>query len=76
MIMSEENEIEEFGDPNIRSYDHKVPTVFKIMYCILPIWGIIWLCLFWNGSHGWLDRGHWGALQKAANTTFIEGGHK
>lgn len=63
-------EIEEYGDPGITSADAPVPKWLIATYVIAPILGVISLCYFWNGSAGWLDRGYWGALQKAANTTF------
>lgn len=63
-------EAEEYGDPGISSLDAKVPLFLKLTYIILPIWGIIAFMLYWNGSWGWLDRGYWGQLQKAANTTY------
>ncbi len=64
------DEIEEYGDSGITSYDRKVPRWLKMIYFSLPFWGLFWLYLYWNGSHGALDPGHWGGLQKAANTTF------
>jgi len=63
-------ELEEYGDPGIFSADAKVPLWLKITYLLLPIWGIISFFMFWNGSWGWLDRGYWQQLQRAANTTF------
>jgi hypothetical protein len=64
------NEVEEYGDSGIESYDKKIPGWLKFVYFSLPFWGILWLYLYWDGSHGWLDRGYWGDLQRAANTTF------
>ncbi len=58
------------GDPKIRSGDAPVDAWLKFVYFTLPIWGIITLALYWNGSWGWLDPGYWAQLQKAANTTF------
>lgn len=66
-----EDEVEEYGDAYISSYNKKIPTWLKAVYCTLPLWGILWFCLYWNGSHGWLDRGSWGKLQEAANTTVL-----
>jgi hypothetical protein len=58
-----DGEIEEFeGTP--------VPRFLKWVYLILPIWGIIWFWLYWDGSSGWLDKGTWFKLEEAANTTF------
>lgn len=65
-----EEEIELYGDPNIASYDAKVPSFLKLTYIILPIWGIVTFYYFWNGSLGWFDRGYWHELQIAANTTY------
>lgn len=68
----ETGEIEAYGDPGIASKDTTVPGWLWLTYISLPIWGIICFLLFWNGSWGWFDRGYWGELQKAANTTFQE----
>lgn len=54
----------------IESKDIKVPRWLVWTYIILPIWGIYCLYAYWNGSHGWLDRGYWKELQQAANTTY------
>jgi len=64
------SEIEDYGDPGIFSADAPVPRWLKISYITLPIWGIITFFVFWNGSWGWLDRGYWGQLQRAANTAY------
>jgi hypothetical protein len=63
-------EIKFYGDPEIASYDAKVPKFLIWVYILLPIWGILALYVFWNGSFGWFDRGYWHELQIAANTTF------
>jgi hypothetical protein len=65
-----ENELEEYGDPFIASYEGGVPAWLKWVYILAPLWGIVWLYFFWNGSCCWLDRGYWQQLQRAANTTF------
>lgn len=65
-----EDEVEDYGDPNIQSYNAKVPFWLILTYIVLPIWGIISFYLYWNGSYGWLDRGYWHQLQKAAGTTY------
>lgn len=65
-----DDHIELYGDPKIASAHGKVPIFLLINYIIWPIWGIIWFFLYWNGSWGWVDRGHWEQLQRAANTTF------
>jgi len=66
--MSDE-EMDVYGDTGIESKNAKIDGWLKFVYIILPIWGIIWMFLYWNGVHGWLDRGHWNELEKAANTT-------
>ncbi len=52
------------------SEDKKIPKFLHITYLFLFIWGIWGFIAYWNGSHGWLDRGYWQALQKAAHTTY------
>lgn len=63
-------EITSYGDTNIRSGDAPISKWLKAVYYTLPVWGILWFWLFWNGSYGWLDQGYWQQLQRAANTTF------
>ncbi|KAF3362595.1 hypothetical protein PHSC3_000834 [Chlamydiales bacterium STE3] len=70
--MDEEQEIEMYGDPGIASKDAKVPKFLLLTYAILPIWGLFSLYAYWGGSSGWLDRGYWQQLQRAANTTSSE----
>jgi len=65
-----EDHLEIYGDSGITSADAKVPGWLKWTYVLLPIWGIIVFCIYWNGSVGFLDRGSWAELQQAANTTF------
>lgn len=65
-----EDEIEEYGDQYITSKDAKVPRWLLLSYVVLPIFGILSWAYYLNGSHGWLDAGHWQQLQRAANTTF------
>ncbi len=67
--MSEEHDIEEYGDSRIASEDAKVPFFLILTYAILPFWGLFALYYYWDGSTGWLDRGYWQQLQRAANTT-------
>lgn len=57
-------------DEVIKSNDAPVPRWLICNYIFWPIFGLFWLWYFWNGSHGWLDRGYWHQLQEAANTTF------
>ena len=64
-----EGEIEYYGDPQIATYDAKVPAVLKWSYLFWPIWGIVTFYYFWNGSMSG-EGGYWQALQVAANTTF------
>lgn len=70
--MLEQQEVEYFGEPLIASKDEAVPKWLLTTYIVMPIIGLVVLFLYWNGSWGWLDRGYWGSLQKAANTTFPE----
>lgn len=65
-----EHELDTYGDTGITSAHGKVPHWLYWCYAILPVWGIIILALYWNGSWGWLDRGYWQQLQKASNTTY------
>jgi hypothetical protein len=66
----EEGKSEDYENEVFHSSDAKVPKFLKWTYILLPIWGIITLYIFWNGSTGWFDRGAWQQLQVAANTTF------
>lgn len=70
MSREEDNEIEHYGDERISSFDAKIPRWLFWAYIILPIWGIIWFIIYWNGSIGWSDPDHWQGLQRAANTKF------
>jgi hypothetical protein len=65
-----DEEVDVYADPDITSGHAKIDGWLKFFYIVLPIWGVIWLFLYWNGSHGWLDRGYWHQLEKAANTMF------
>jgi hypothetical protein len=67
---AEENHLDEYGDPGIASFDKHVPLWLKVTYVLLPILGFFWFYMYWNGSTGWLDRGYWNQLERAANTTF------
>ncbi len=67
----EHSEIEDYGDPGIRSRDGKIPALLIWSYITLPIWGVIAFYILWNGSTGgWLDPGYWKELQAAAKTSF------
>ncbi|MFN0064860.1 MAG: hypothetical protein ACKVOH_01350 [Chlamydiales bacterium] len=52
------------------SQENKIPKFLHIIYIAVLLWGLIAFYLYWNGSHGFLDRGYWKPLQKAAETTF------
>lgn len=64
------DELEEYGDDRIASRDAPVPRWLIVNYIIWPIFGVVWFYYFFNGSYGWLDRGYWQELQRAANTTY------
>jgi hypothetical protein len=68
-ILMHDDEIEYYGDEGIATKDLHVPHWLFWIYFLLPIWGILTFYVYWNGSYGWLDRGYWHELQKAANTT-------
>jgi hypothetical protein len=59
-----------YEEDRIPSGHAKVPKFLIAVYIILPIWGLLSMYYYWNGSTGWLDRGYWKQLQIAANTTF------
>jgi hypothetical protein len=72
MMVDEDNHrhIMGYADNEVREYeDTNVPTFLKWVYVILPIWGVIWWWLYWDGSTGALDRGKWQQLERAAQTT-------
>lgn len=50
--------------------DRKIPLFLHITYIVLIIWGLWAFYVYWNGSHGFLDRGYWQKLQRAARTTY------
>lgn len=59
-----------FGDHEVEEYyNTPVPTFLKWVYALLPFWGIFWWVMYSDGSQGWLDRGYWQDLERAANTT-------
>lgn len=70
-VHEEGQHLDVYGDPEITSGHAPIPNWLILTYITLPIWGLITLYVFWGGSHGWLDRGYWHELQKAANTTVI-----
>ncbi|CDZ79841.1 hypothetical protein BN1013_00341 [Candidatus Rubidus massiliensis] len=67
---TQDDEIEDYGDPGILSADAKVPLWLKASYFLFPIIGIFMFIFFWNGSSGWFDRGYWKDLQEAAGTRY------
>lgn len=66
----DDNAVFNYAEPGIASADAKIPRFLTWTYILCPLWGIVWWYFFWNGSYGWLDRGYWFELQRAANTTF------
>lgn len=70
--MNEEfhSEVDEYGDPGIRSGHAPVAGWLQFSYIFWIIFGFIWWFFFWNGSYGWLDPNNWQQLQRAANTTY------
>jgi hypothetical protein len=72
MNMTDESkhEIDHYGDPRITSGHAKVPFWLKAVYVVMPIWGVIWLAVAWNGASDILEGGYWQQLQRAANTTY------
>ena len=53
-----------------QSKEKKIPKFLIVTYVIVFVWGIWGFFAYWNGSHGWVDRGYWQKLQKAADTTY------
>lgn len=65
-----DDEIEEYGgDPMITSKNAPIPGWLSKSYYFWILFGFVWFYFFWNGSYGWLDRGYWQQLQRAAQTT-------
>jgi hypothetical protein len=66
----EDEETASYADGEILELKQsKIPRWLKWVYLIVPLVGLLWLGYFWQGSRGQLDRGHWKALQQAAETT-------
>jgi len=65
-----EEEIEYYADGSLSSTDYAIPLWIKLCFVALPVWGVVWFFLHWNGMNGWFDRGSWFELEKAANTTY------
>ncbi len=69
--MTTELEGEIYGDDEVIEYTNtKIPKWLWIFYIGMPLWAILWFWLYWDGSEGLLDRGHWRALEEAAHTTY------
>lgn len=69
----EQHHVVHYGKDEVDEFDDVgVPTFLKITYLVLPIWGILWFYSYWNGSHGWLDRGYWQELERVAQTKLYE----
>lgn len=66
----EDSHAEFYGDSGVASKNEKMPRWLKYSNWFFVFFGIVWLFFFWNGSYGWLDRGYWSELQRAANTTY------
>ena len=64
------SDVDLYGEPGIASGHAPPPRWLIVTNTFFTILGLIWLYLFWNGSYGWLDRGYWSQLQRAANTTY------
>lgn len=65
-----DDEVELYGDPLIASKNAPVPRWLFWSYFGWIAFGLVWFYLYWNGSYGWLDRGYWQQLQRAAATTY------
>ncbi len=50
--------------------ENRIPIFLYITYIVVLVGGILAFIAYWNGSHGFLDRGYWQQLQKAAYTTY------
>jgi hypothetical protein len=70
MCEHEDDHVVLYGDEYIKSYHGIVPTWLKYQYALWIVAGMVWFFLYWNGSWGYLDRGSWQQLQRAALTTF------
>ena len=64
------DETEFYGDEGIASNNAPIPKWLKFNYVFWILWGVVWFYFFWNGSTGWLDRGYWNELQRAASTVY------
>lgn len=66
----EQSDLELYGDPGIASRNAPTPRWLIFSNIFFGILGFVVLYFFWNGSYGWLDRGYWNQLQRAANTVY------
>lgn len=64
------SDVEFYGIESIPSGDAPIPRWLIFSYIFLPILGFWCMYYYFNGSHGWLDRGYWNQLQRAALTTY------
>lgn len=64
------SDLELYGDPGIASRNAPTPKWLVISNWFFVFLGLLWFYLFWNGSFGFLDRGYWSQLQRAANTAY------
>ena len=66
LTMSNDDEIFEVPETE----ENRIPLFLHITYIVVIIGGLCAFFAYWNGSHGFLDRGYWQPLQKAAYTTY------
>lgn len=66
---SQHEEFDFYEGGSISSAHGGIPKWLWFFYIAMPLWGLVWFYLYWNGSSGWLDNGYWQQLQRAANTT-------
>ncbi len=73
--MAKEKLIVKFGDEGDEIEEYictPIPRVFKLISLVVFIWGAYWFYSYSSGSTGWLDRGYWQELERAANTRLWE----
>lgn len=66
----DDSDLELYGDPGIASRNAPTPKWLVFSNWFFVFVGFAVFSLYWNGSFGWLDRGYWSQLQRAANTTY------
>lgn len=69
-VQVEKSDVDLYGDSGIASGHAPPPRWLIVTNTFFTLFGLVWLYFFWNGSYGWLDRGYWSQLQRAANTTY------